>query len=190
MLRRIALLLVLLTAGTATSQATELEIALSDEMAEVLLIGEQSRTDTQGTRFGGGLLYNDDRDLLGTLFLQVTNRGEWRWQPLTFGLGAKVYAADLDRPDETVGALGLGGDVGVGIPAQIPLAVVFTGYLSPTITTFGDAERLTEFMVRLEGEITRGAHAFLGYRQLKVHSDDFRDVHLDKGLHAGIRLSF
>ena len=186
MLTALALLLSL----PGPSQATELEIALSDEMVEGVLSSQTTRTANQGVQFGGGLLYNDDSDLLGTLFLQINNRSERRWQPLTFGLGPRVWAASLDEPDEKVIALAVGGHVGVGIPARIPLALVFQGHVSPNITTSGDARRITEAMVRFDAEIVRGAHAFVGFRQIKVRSEDFRDVKLDDGFHVGIRLRF
>ncbi len=179
-----------LLAGPPAVQATELEIALSDEMVEGLVSTHTTRTGNQGVQFGGGALYNDDRDLLGTLFLQVTNRVDNRWQPVTFGVGTRVWGVSLDDADDNVFALAIGGSVGIGIPAQIPLALVFQGHVSPNITTSSDADRITEGMVRLEAEIIRGAHAFLGYRQFKVHSDEYRDVKIDDGFHVGIRLRF
>ncbi|MEX0732361.1 MAG: YfaZ family outer membrane protein [Aquisalimonadaceae bacterium] len=190
MLRRCAIAAMLFAATTAASQASELEFAVSDEMAEVLAAGRTSPDASQNSRFGGGILFNDEDDLMGTLFLQVNNRGSGRWQPVTFGVGAKAYVADLDRADKTVGALGLGGDIGIGIPAGIPMSIILQGYLSPTITTSGNAKRVTDVMVRLEAEVTRGAHAFLGYRRIKVHSNEFRDTLIDDGPHAGIRLQF
>ncbi len=189
MLRRVLLTLLLL--GTAGSlQAQELEIALSDEMAEIILADRTSQGQNQSARYGGGVLYNEDRDLLGHLFLTVNNEVEGRWQPVTFGVGVKLFGADLDRSGETLAALAVGGNVGIGIPANIPLAVVFQGYISPNITTGGDADRVTEGQVRLEAEIVSGARAFIGYRQIKFHMDTFRDERVDDGLHAGLQLRF
>lgn len=190
MLRRLAITAMLLAATTSASQAADVEIAVSDKMAELLVTGRTAQSAGQSNRLGGGVLYNEDDDILANLFFQVNNRGAGRWQPVTFGLGAKLVAADLDIPDEVVGGLAIGGDIGIGIPASIPMAVVLQGYLSPNITTFGDAERYTEAMLRLEAELTRGAYAFVGLRQIKIHSDDFRDVKVDDGVHAGIRLRF
>ncbi len=189
MLRRLALATALMTTALGT-QATELEIALSDAMAEIKAAGNLNQTSTQATQFGGSVLYNEDKDLLGSLFLQVNNRVDGRWQPVTFGIGTKLWAGSLDRPDEDFIALGIGGEIGIGIPAQIPMAVVLHGYLSPNITTSGDTDRVTEGMIRLEAEITRGAHVFLGYRQIQARSDSYRNVKIDDGLHAGIRLRF
>ncbi|MCP1673187.1 hypothetical protein J2T57_000279 [Natronocella acetinitrilica] len=172
------------------AQSVELEIALSDEMFEGLVSSQTARSGDQGVQVGGGALYNDERDLLGTLFLQVNNRAEGRWQPFTFGVGTRLWGASLERPDESVFALALGGSIGIGIPAQIPMAVTFQGHASPNITTSGDADRMTEGMVRFEAEIIRGAHAFVGYRQIKVKSREYRDVRIDDGFHAGIRLRF
>lgn len=190
MLRRLTIAVSLLVALSGASQASEVEIAVSDEMAE-LLYAERNATDSgQGSRFGGSFLYNEERDLMGTLFLQVSNRAPGRWQPVSIGVGAKLYGVNLDRADETVAALGLGGEVGIGIPASIPVTLVLQGHISPTIVTSGDARRITDGMVRLEAEVTRGAFAFLGYRRIKVHSNHFRDTLVDDGLHAGLRLQF
>ncbi len=189
MLRRFALATALLVAAS-TSHAAEVEIALSDSMAELKGSSRTQQTANQGTQVGGSILYNEDKDLLGSLFLQVNNRGDGAWRPVTFGVGAKLWAGSLDRPDEDFVALGVGGEIGLGIPAQIPMAVVFTGYLSPNITTSGDTDRLTETMIRLEAEVTRGAHVFAGYRHLQARSSEYRNVRIDDGLHAGIRLRF
>lgn len=180
--------LTLLLIGSA--QATELELMVSDKMGELTLAHTQMRDQGQNLRFGAGVLYNDDSDLMGNAFLQISNRGRDRWQPLSFSVGGKLYGGELDRPDESVAALALGGDIGVGIPAQVPMAVVFTGYISPNVTTSGDTDRITELMVRLEAELTRGAHVFAGYRQFQARSSDFRNVRLDDGPHAGVRLNF
>lgn len=189
MLRRLMLTAVL--AGTATTlQAQELELALSDAMAEVILADRSTQRDHQSARYGVGLLYNEDQDLLGTLFLTVDNVVEGRWQPITFGVGLKLYGANLDRSGESLAALAIGGNVGMGIPADIPLALVLQGYVSPNITTGGDASRVTEGQLRLEAEVVRGAHAFLGYRRIKFHMDSFRDERVDDGFHAGLRLRF
>ncbi|MCC5811272.1 MAG: hypothetical protein JJU06_12955 [Ectothiorhodospiraceae bacterium] len=189
MLRRLALATALTLTAFGT-QATELEIAVSDAMAEIKASGRTSQTSNQATQFGGSVLYNEDKDLLGSLFLQINNRVDGRWQPVTFGIGTKLWVGSLDRPDEDFIALGIGGDVGIGIPAQIPMAIVLQGYISPNITTSGDTDRVTEGMIRLEAEITRGAHAFLGYRQIQARSSDYRNVRIDDGLHVGIRLRF
>ncbi|WP_290652434.1 YfaZ family outer membrane protein [Aquisalimonas sp.] len=189
MLRR--LMLTAMLAGAATTlQAQELELALSDAMAELILADRTTQSDQQSARYGGGLLFNEDRDLLGSLFLTVDNEVEGRWQPITFGVGVKLYGADLDRSGESLAALAIGGNVGVGIPADIPLALVFQGYISPNITTGGDASRITEGQLRLEAEVVRGAHAFLGYRRIKIRMDSFRDERVDDGFHVGLRLRF
>lgn len=189
MLRR-ALIAALIAGGTATAQAQEVDLVLSDEMAEAVLADRTSQGSNQSSRYGGGVLYNQDDDLLGSLFLMVNNEIEGRWQPVTFGLGGKLYGASLERSDETVGALAIGGNVGIGIPAGIPMAIAVQGFISPNITTGGDADRVTEAQIRLEAEVLRGAQAFLGYRQIKFHMDGHRDERVDDGLHAGLRLRF
>ncbi|MFV8835153.1 YfaZ family outer membrane protein [Aquisalimonas sp.] len=190
MLRRLMLAVVVAGTVTTTAHAQELELALSDEMAELILADRNSQDANQSVRYGGGLLYNEDTDLLGSLFLTVNNEVEGRWQPVTFGVGTKLYGADLDASGESIAALAVGGNVGVGIPANIPLAIVLQGYVSPNITTGGDADRVTEGQIRLEAELVSGAHAFVGYRQIKFHMDEYRDERVDDGLHAGLRLRF
>lgn len=189
MFRR-ALIAAMIVGGTATAQAQEVDLVLSDEMAEAVLADRTSQGSNQSSRYGGGVLYNEDDDLLGSLFLMVNNEVEGRWQPVTLGVGAKLYGASLERSDETVGALAVGGNIGIGIPAGIPMAVAVQGFISPNITTGGDADRVTEAQIRLEAEVVRGAQAFVGYRQIKFHMDGHRDERVDDGLHAGLRLRF
>lgn len=189
MLQRCLITCALITTATAAS-AQELELTLNDDLAEGVIAQRSASDNGQSSRYGGGLLFNDASDLVGSLFLHVNNEIEGQWQPWTLGVGGKLYGADLDRSSETVAALALGGTARVGIPTEIPLAVTGSAHISPNITTSGDADRVTELQLRLEAEVVRGADVYLGYRYLQFDMDNARDEEVDDSLHAGLRLQF
>lgn len=191
MIKRIIAGLALGVGMAGAAQGQEIELTLNDDMAELLLANAFSQGQNRSIRYGGSFLFNEDSDRVGSLFLTINNRMAGSWQPVTIGIGPRAYLADLDRPDETLGALAVGGLVGYGIATRIPLELVLQGYLSPSITTGGDGERLTDVHARIEAEVLSGAHAYVGYRYLKVKLEDARrDERVDDAFHVGMRLRF
>ena len=88
-------------------------------------------------------------------------------------------------------ALALGARLAYIIPSNIaPTAFVAEGFFAPTVTTFGDAERLFELDSRLEIEITPTALGFVGYRLVTTRMTEASDdVEVDDSVHVGIRFN-
>lgn len=174
--------LVLLSIGSMipAAQAQQLELALSQETADASLLVNN---------FDFGLFFNEDDDIALDAGLLVTGvpAGE---TPLTFGLGAKIYAVDIDDPSEDVYALAIGGEAKYTIPANTPMAVSAGLFYSPEVTTSSDADNLLDFTTRFEIELVPQTSAFIGYRFFEVDLEDGGDHELDENVHLGVRLRF
>ncbi|SEQ45573.1 hypothetical protein SAMN05421693_13311 [Ectothiorhodospira magna] len=166
-----------------------LDIYLSQKTAQFNFI-----TDSSAIGFGGadlffGLFFNEDSDYMLTTGMNVRGvpAGE---QPLTFGVGGKLYLGFVDEPDQTFQSLGLGGEVRYTIPANTPMFFALEGYYAPPITSLSNGDGLWDLAVRYELEVTPGAAGFIGYRRVEVDLDKQEDYRLDDRFHFGIRINF
>jgi hypothetical protein len=184
------LLAAALLAGFATTtQAAGVEVYLSNKTAQLQFMGDAGGIGLPGAEMSFGLFYSDDKDYMGTFGLKAsgTPAGE---QPLTFGLGGKVYIGSIDRPDQNFQALALGAEARYTIPANMPMAIAADIHFAPSVTSFGDADQLVDFGVRFELEVTPGVSGFLGYRQLTLDLDQDSSYEMDDHVHFGVRFSF
>ena len=107
----------------------------------------------------------------------------------TAGIGMRGIFWDQSRADG--GALGLGGFATVNIP-NVP-GLSFTGGLhyAPSILSFGDSDDMTSLELRGSYRVIRNAELFAGYRYLNTDIENSsRDVNLDEGVMAGMKIFF
>lgn len=188
-LKYVLAVLSLSVAGTAS--ATDLDLNLGGDTAEIGLHQTLSAQAPDTTRVGGSVLFNDEDDIVGSGYLQVIGNLDQGFQPLKFGAGVKAYAADLDAADTTTGALGIGGLLRLDIAqTEVPLAVVAEGYVAPDITSTGRGQGVTELTGRFEARFARNATAYVGYRYLEFDVDNASDQDVDDDFLVGLRLSF
>lgn len=171
--------------------ATDLDLNLGSDTAEIGVRQPLKAQTPDTTRVGGSLLFNDESDIVGSGYLQVIGNLDQGFQPLKFGAGIKGYAADLDDADTTIGAVGIGGLLRLDIPqTEVPLAVVTEGYVAPDITSTGRGEGVLDLTARFEARFARNATAYVGYRYLEFDVDSANDREVDDDLMVGLRLSF
>lgn len=181
--------LLLSVAGVAS--ATDLDLNLSDDTAEIGLSQTLQSQQPDTSRVGAAVLFNDDDDVVGSGFWHVTGNLRQGYEPLKFGAGVKAYLANLDAADTTVAALGIGGLLRLEIPqTTVPLAAVVEGHIAPAITTTGQGEGVEELIGRLEARFARNATAYIGYRYLNFEVNHHRDRRVDNGFLVGLRLGF
>lgn len=181
----------LLALGGTGAQAAGLELDLSEESGEFTYLVNSRGVVEGGIDLGLSFFYNSREDiLLSANVLSLGQQAQYN-QPLQLGVGAKLYGGKLDD-DREVGAIGIGGRLGYIIPSQIsPVAVVAEIYFAPSVTSFGDAERLMDLNTRIEAEITPTAVGFFGYRLSTVRmSGSEDDIELDDNLNLGVRFLF
>lgn len=146
-------------------------------------------TNWRAAEFSAGLLYNEDREdwaaSAGLLTLGERQNPDMRSEG---GLGGKFYVASVSNED--IMALGLGGLFRV-FPQNGPIGI--SGYLfyAPDIVTFVDGEKFWEAGARVEFEmVKKGANIYFGYRKVRADLDDGRNITMDSGAHAGVKITF
>lgn len=182
-------LTLLLGFTTNIAQAFDLEIALSGESANLEVKTESERYGFSGSDLSASIFFNEDDDfaLSAGVLVDGTPAGD---QPLTFGLGGKIYYINLDDLNADSTALALGFGVTYHIPGSMPIAIGGDAYIAPDVTAFGDGEEVMDVRLKLEVGILPNASAFIGYRQFEIDLKDGEDYELDENGHAGISFQF
>lgn len=171
-------------------QAKGLDLRLADETAEFIFLVETSTFGYGGADMGFGFFFNEADDVMFSASTMVTGHSAGNTRALKFGVGVKLLGADLDLPDMSTAALAVGGQIRYVIPSTTPVALMVEGYISPDITTFGDAEQYLEYRFALELEVTPSARAYIGYRTIELDLDGIDDYKMDDDVHLGVRLAF
>lgn len=167
---RAAALAASLLASPAT-QALDFEFALSGDTADLRFFGDSGAIGGWGgTEIYGGLLFTDEDDYLAT-FGAMARRPPSQGFPLTAGVGIRGYFGDLDRPDASVAAVAIGGELRYTIPARMPMAVLGELHYAPSITSFADSDEVFDWTVRYQIEIMPDTLLFVQYRDLEIEVD-------------------
>lgn len=182
---RLRIFLAAVAAGFSGAVAADsLDLNLNDESIQAIYA-----TNWRTAELNMGLLSNTDQNdwaaSLGLLALGEKQTGETRVEG---GLGGKIYLADVANQD--VLALGLGGQFRT-FPNNGPIG--FSGFLyyAPDIVTAMDGEKFWEYGARAEFEmVKKTANIYLGYRKVRADLDDGRNITVDSGLHAGVKITF
>jgi hypothetical protein len=182
---RLRIILAALMAGfSAAVSADSIDINLNGDSIQAMYA-----TNWRAADLNVGLLTNTDQHdwaaHIGLLALGESQTGNTR---IEGGLGGRIYLADVANED--VLALGLGGQFRT-FPNNGPIG--FAGYLyyAPGIVTAMDGEKFWEWGARVEFEmVKKTANIYLGYRKMRADLEDGRDINVDSGLHAGVKISF
>jgi hypothetical protein len=193
MLLRRTVALSLLAASTMV-MADTVDINLRDKSAQFQYKSSLGRDALGKTEFHVGVLYVNTNNLLSDFGILVKDELGGPAPGFSVGVGIKGLVARVTGNNPTVSnvsALALGGLVRYSPPATPRLGVVGQVYLSPSIVTFGDADRYVETGVRMEYEVIPQAVVYVGYRRiafgLKAQSSY---AILDEGVNLGVRMSF
>ncbi len=173
-----------------SSQATDLDIALSEETASLELIADSDIIGVGGADLLVGLFFNEDNDYMGSLGMLAYGVPAGDEQPFTFGLGGKLYYIGIDKPSASASALALGATTKYHIPGNMPMAFGAELYFAPGIVAFQDADQLLDFRVRFSIDILPSAAGFIGYRMTTVDFEAGGDRDIDEKIHLGIRIQY
>lgn len=178
----------LLTSGALTAQnalASEFDLALSDDSLAANVRFLNMERSLRGTV---GALYREGGSRTLTLEMLATGQTALGNLPTTVGLGVQIDVFSADNIEGA--ALPIGGFVQFNIPQVPGLGFSTSGFISPSITSFGDAERFWRIDTKLTYRVIRAADVYLGYRHLDVIAEDGPDVSLDESVHLGFTLQF
>ena len=171
-------------------QASDFEIGLSSETAQLTLRSDSSLVGWGGSDLDFGLFYNEENDFVMQLEV-LQSRQASSQNPLTLGVGVKAYAGRIDATDENIFGLGLGVDIRYTFADTMPISIYFRGFVAPKITSFSDTAGIDDYVLGAQLEVLPQTTAFIGIRHLEVDSKDLNHYRLDDDkLHVGVRLTF
>jgi hypothetical protein len=168
----------------ASSVDRSVELSLSNQTGQLRYraptdIGGQPNSEAFYTLF-----LSEGRDIVasaGLLFGTDLNLG-----PLHVQLGPQAYAALLNEENNDVFALSVGGQIRYDLIPSRGIAVVGSGFWSPDVLTFGQADNLTDLMARAEMRFADRVTGFVGYRWFELDLLDRQTQKLQNELFAGI----
>ncbi len=182
-------LAVILLLSSPAAFAGSVNLNLSSNAAQ-LEVGYLSNGNSE---IQSGFLYNDLGSVLIDTGLIVNGGGgdQEASSGVSGGGGVKAIAAKIQQANTSNNAAGIaiGGQVSFPLPAAPTVALGAEYYTALRITTFGDADRFTQFGFRVE---IGPPHAkfFVGYRELNFELIKTGEFSIDKGGYTGILLSF
>lgn len=196
MLRKSLAVLLCSCAAAFSARADDVELALTEETLQGTYITDGSMVGLGGSDLSLGLLFSDDRDIVLNAGLMVPGLGEDGMGgdvmpgPITVRFGAKAFGALLADPSDDIFAIAPGVEARYAIPTGIPLAAVANFFYSPDILTFGNAEDVFDFNVRLEAQFVERATGFVGFRRLSFDRDGGGDDDIVEHIQVGVRFAF
>jgi hypothetical protein len=199
MLRK-ALITIAALLPSSNALAIGLDLKISSEIAEAILLTQNATFGYGGADIGFGLLINENDDFMLTGAIMVSGSGTGDVRALHLGVGGKAYAGKLDfqsnntgntsQEDPSGGAIAIGGNVRYVFPAKMPFAILVEGFWAPSVLSFSDFDNLYEYRADIELEVTPSARAYLGYRKMQVQLDTGYDYDVDDTVHIGVRFEF
>lgn len=173
-----------------TSKANDFEAAVTSETAQFTFRSDSSLIGWGGAELGLGVFYNEASDFVSQMSL-MQRRQATKNNPLTLGVGARLYLGDIDGINQSIAAVAIGGEIRYTIPGVMPMAIYLTGHYAPKITSFSDTEEIVDLNFGFQIEILPQTTAFVGYRSFDVDVDRATGYELDDDrVHVGVRFTF
>lgn len=171
---------------SSVSTAEEINIQLSSDTARFMYITEAFGQDFGRLELETGLLYNENGDNLLNIGMLV--RGESVSVPLIVSMGARAYYADLGA--YTVAALAIGGDLLLAPESWGGLGIGGFYFTAPSVVSFLDAEKLTEYGVYISFQITPQASVSGGFKHIETSVINVADIEIEDGAYFGLTINF
>ncbi len=196
MLRK-ALILAVLIFPINNVSAGAIDFRVGSDMAELTFFTQNATFGYGGADIGMGVLFNEFNDVLVNGSILVTGSSAGDVKALQFGVGAKIYGGDINGPEPSLdiqgGAVAIGGKVRYVFPSSTPFAVLGEVFFAPEVTSIAEFDRLLEYRLAIELEVTPSARAYVGYRMLEVRFDAFGgsvNYEVDDSFNIGVRFEF
>jgi hypothetical protein len=183
MKRYILPLLVLLLASTS-SWGRSIELDMHNKALGFNYMNSDSIL-IKGMGVEAGFLMRESQKTLFHAGLSVAGKNLSEQGSFDISLGGRFY--NLSESGSSFNAIALGGKVRFSPMMRVGLSGHL--YFSPDITTFGDSNGLTDFMLRADYQLIPQAFAYIGHRHINVKLPG-SDSRLDNDLHIGFKLLF
>jgi len=189
--------------GPLGVNAGGLDLALSNDTANLsLLLNPYQFYEGGGSELALGGFISESGDSLLHATLMARGYRQSAKSQYNLGAGIKAIVGDVEisegelgnteADDESVGAVALGFQAGLLIASSRynPIELSFEGFYAPSITSFSDAERYSEFSARLQIEVIPQARAYVGYRRMRFNTNDYNNIRLDRSIHIGLKITY
>lgn len=184
------ILAVSLLVGSTVACADAIDINLRDNAAQLQYKAAMGGTNLGKSEFHVGGLYSQPNNVMADIGILVKDDIGGNAPGVSAGVGVKALAARLSPAKLSASALAIGGMVRFSPPAERRFGIVGELYLSPSIITFGQANRYLETTVRAEYEMIPQAQVYLAYRKMEFDLKTLGNTTLDQGFNVGVKLSF
>jgi hypothetical protein len=143
------------------------------------------------TTVRAGFFFNEDRDLIfvGDLLAYTGRVQDPRDRRLEFRVGTRLYGAFLNVEDQDVFSIAIGGEAEWFFSKNRGASVLLNFYYAPDITTFGEANDISDTSLRLLLRLNDQADVFVGYR-LFTFDQNTGDRDVDDNVHIGLQFRF
>ena len=191
--------------GVASAQDAATRIERVDERVDTIdhaveaSVGDDSLQiqyirDLQIQGFGpvearGGVFYNEQRDLIGTVDLLANLGDQVDRRRIRFNVGTRVYGAFLSAENEDTFSISLGGEAQYFLTNDERMSVKLSGFYAPDILTYGIANRVEDLALRFQFTVRQGMDVFAGYRALEIDTSQ-GDREVEDGMQVGFRRVF
>ena len=172
------------------SYADELNLQLSNDSLRLIYAAEVFGGSFGPTDLEMAGYYNRESDTI--LHLGLLIRNDTLDNPLIIRIGTRFYYVDAgNQPGQasvTASALTFGGELLYVPDAFNGFGVGFAYFVSPTVTTFQDADGFTEYSVIVNYSVSETTGFYVGYRNIELKLDNASDVEVEAGFMFGFRL--
>ncbi len=183
MKRSILTILALLFASTA-SWGRSIEFDIQNDILGLNYENSES-TLVEGIGVEAGFLIRESESSLFHLGLNVSGQNQSETNTFDIATGGRIY--HLSESDRAFNAIAIGGKIRFSPIERVGLS----GHLffAPDIATFGDANSMSDIVIRGDYQIIPQAFAYIGYRHIVVNFSG-KDAKIDNKFHIGLRLLF
>ena len=185
------LLLIASLGASVSASAARLDVNLNQDSARFTYYSLIGGSTYGRTEMSTGLLYNEDKNYLLELGMQVVDVAGSESPGLEIGVGPKLFYTFDDESDVTGLSIAIGGIIRYSLPQLPRLALQGSLYYAPSITSTLDTDSFLEYGARVAYEILPTANIYLGYRRIRIdYTKGVGSQTLDDGAMLGMDFSF
>lgn len=178
-----------LFAASSNVLADSVDLNVRDTSAQFQYSASMGRDTLGKSEIHVGFLHANNASTMGDLGILVKDEVGSNAPGVTVGVGIKALVAKVQNTKGST-AVAIGGLVRLAPFSDTRFGIVGSVYLSPNIITFGDADRYSEYVAKLDYEIIPQAVAYIGYRKIMLGLKLAPVAVMDEGAHLGVRISF
>ena len=186
------LLAVTLFIASAGVYAAKVDINLAQDSARFTYFSSVGGSNYGRTEMSAGLMYNEEKNSLWELGIQVIDAAGSKSPGLELGIGPKLYYFNSDHdPDASGLVIAIGGSFRYKFPQMQRAFISGALYYAPSITSTIDANNYMEFGLRAGYELLPTADVYVGIRNIRVdYTKGHGDHALDETFMVGTTFSY